>query len=87
MDIWVFGVLLYGLISDQLPFPYADIQIQASNLEVHSNLIMSHPLNFNKKHWKHVSPSLVDLLAGMLHKDPDVRLTIDQVVQHEWLRM
>ena len=24
-DIWAFGVLLYGLVSDQLPFPYADI--------------------------------------------------------------
>ena len=87
MDIWAFGVLLFGLVSDQLPFPYADIQISASNLDVHSKLIMNHPLTFHKKHWKHVSPLLVDLLTGMLEKDPDARLTIDQVVQHEWLQM
>ena len=32
VDIWAFGVLIYGLVFDQLPYPYADIPISTDKL-------------------------------------------------------
>ena len=32
------------------------------------------------------SPSAKDLFLGMVHADPTKRLTIDQVINHEWFK-
>ncbi|XP_024084788.1 peripheral plasma membrane protein CASK isoform X1 [Cimex lectularius] len=77
-DIWSAGVLLHILLSGTLPF------IGTRHRLYHS--ICLGKLHLDSPLWDCISESAKDLVKRMLHVDPHQRITIQEVLNHKWLR-
>ena len=83
-DVWALGVALFKMVTGMYPFERredhsgeARTAVQAVlNRIAHAEFCIPHTL----------SPSLQDLLARMLVKDPGQRMRLDGIVQHPWVR-
>lgn len=73
IDVWALGVTLYCFIFGQCPFT------AATEFELF-DVIPTQPLTFPSE--QHVDPDLKDLLNKLLTKNPDERITLDQVKVH-----
>ena len=74
-DIWALGVLLYKLCTDRYPF-------RAESDGELSALIIKGEVKYDKV----ACEKLKALLIGMLRKNEAERLSVDDVLQSEWLR-
>ena len=102
VDIWSSGIALYIMLSGTLPFNIKknmkknklknlensgndNISLNSSsnnnNYELQYSIINKHP-----KHIEKISDEARDLLHGLLNKDPEQRLTIEQILNHPWLK-
>ena len=78
-DVWSLGVFLYTLLSAHRPFTG----------ETNSELccaIRKGDINLFTGTWQSVSEEAKDLIRKMLVTDPSNRLTIQQVLNHIWIR-
>ena len=76
-DLWSIGVVLYILLSGSPPFYDEDNFIlfeKIKNVEY----------NFHAPIWKSISEEAKDLISRLLVKDPEKRLTPDDVLMHPW---
>ena len=73
-DIWSAGVVLYAMLYGAVPF-------KASNMnELHKQVVKCKPTYKDE-----ISKPALDLLQGILTKDPKKRLTEEQILQHAWM--
>lgn len=90
VDIWAIGVVLYCLVVGTLPFSGKSIvemfDVIRNSEHVVSYLQLLHLLRVNNCVYQNspvipdnLSPSLRDLIRGILVKDPNKRLTMDAV--------
>ena len=98
VDIWSAGIALYIMLSGTLPFNIKKLNKKNKNSENTSSeedISLSHNNNYelqysiinkNPKHIEKISDEARDLLHGLLNKDPNKRLTIDQILNHPWLK-
>ncbi len=75
VDIWAMGVLLYFLLSGNMPFlgeniPRLKEKIIAGNYHMPKSL----------------TPACAELIAGILVKDAEVRYTMDDICSSWWLK-
>ncbi|KAF0749695.1 hypothetical protein AaE_006951 [Aphanomyces astaci] len=78
VDIWACGVTLYMFVYGHLPF-------QADSLPDLYDKIKSHPVAYpTDVNGRLVDADLIDLLKGILHRDPDTRLTTSGIRAHKW---
>ena len=78
-DIWGIGALMTVLLSAKLPFWDDDRKERKRR-------VCFEPLNLEENSLMScLSENAKDIVTGMLKKDPSERLTIDQVLAHEWL--
>ena len=77
-DIWSIGALMTILLSARLPFFDEDRKERKRR-------VCTEPLDLEAcNYMAKLSDSAKDLVTGMLTKDPEQRLNIDQILAHEW---
>ena len=78
-DVWSIGIMLFILLTGKLPF---GVESQPDIIRA----LVSQELLFDANDWEHVSPFALDLVRKMLTFDPERRISIDQVLAHEWFQ-
>ena len=76
IDIWSIGVIIYGLLFGKLPFNGEDEE------ETHYNILNGH---FELYDDRFASSAAKDLIRNLLVIDPTKRLTLDEILKHEFL--
>mmetsp|Transcript_2717 Transcript_2717/g.3852 ORF Transcript_2717/g.3852 Transcript_2717/m.3852 type:complete len:369 (+) Transcript_2717:108-1214(+) len=77
-DIWSIGVILYMLLSSQMPF-YGKRRIHVVEK------IMSGKFDFRGKRWKNASSQAKNLVSSLLQLKPDERPTAEEAQSNLWL--
>lgn len=72
-DIWSCGVILYALLTGNLPFDDENIRRLLSKVKAGMYFIPDH-----------VSPIAKDLIKRMLIIDPEKRITMKEIMRHQW---
>ncbi|XP_033126800.1 calcium/calmodulin-dependent protein kinase kinase 2-like [Anneissia japonica] len=76
LDVWAMGITLFSFVYGKVP--YTDSFI----LGLH-NKIRTQPLSFPDR--PAISQELMDLIERMLEKDPEKRITLPEIKEHEWV--
>ncbi|CAB4406630.1 unnamed protein product [Rhizophagus irregularis] len=77
IDIWALGVTLYCFVFGQCPF------IADTEFELFFNVIPKQPLEFPND--IPITDDLRDLFTKLLEKDPNKRITLEEVKKHPWV--
>jgi serine/threonine-protein kinase TTK/MPS1 len=77
-DIWSLGIILYQMCFDQLPFAAVPLRQR-----MHAIANPNHRIPFPSVH--RAPPSVVDVLKRCLIRDPRRRITIPQLLNHDFM--
>ena len=81
IDVWGLGVILWVMLSRQLPF-------YDSDSDEHVKKVCTQKLSFDlNARTQQFSPLLKNLLSKMFEKNPRKRCSIDEVLAHPWLEL
>lgn len=72
------GVVLYIMMSGQFPFC-------GDTDEAYYKNVLEQELEFPASEWAKVSVDAVDLIKGLLDRDPQTRMRPDEALRHKWL--
>ena len=78
-DVWSIGCITYALLSGALPF---DNQDPKKTIE----FTKEHRLKFDMPCWKNLSVECMDFINCCLLKDHTRRITLSQLLRHQWFR-
>ena len=79
-DIWALGIVLFAMTFNVLPFDTAE----GENENDLFNKILESGLDFDSRD-RVISDGLRDLITAMLDKNPETRISIDQMKHFPWL--
>ncbi|XP_018561131.1 serine/threonine-protein kinase Chk2-like isoform X2 [Anoplophora glabripennis] len=79
VDVWSLGVILFHMLSKELPF-------RAMDKCTLRRLIVTGKYNMRGLPWYEVSPAAKDLIKRMLTIDPKRRITVDGILDHPWIK-
>lgn len=77
--MWALGVVLYILLCGYPPFPTNELRRLCRH-------VIAGKFTFHPKYWAAISFEAKDLIQNLIVVDPQQRFTIDQTLQHSWLR-
>ena len=75
-DIWSLGICLYVMVCGEYPFKGDDVKD-----------FIAHLFNDSFDVPETVTPEFKDLVYKILEKNPNNRLTIEQIKEHKWMHM
>lgn len=76
-DIWALGCIIYELATGQVPF--FDESVNKLMFK-----IINENVNFNKKELSKYSDDFIDLIKGLLEKDPEKRFNWGEIEKHSF---
>jgi len=76
-DLWSLGCIIYALLCSSLPFDH-DSQKETIRMTCEDKV------TFDSPQWKNVSKECMDLITKLLIKNPENRITVDNVLVHPW---
>lgn len=79
VDMWALGCVLYTLLCGFPPFYDESIQVLTEKVACGQYTFLS-------PWWDEISKSAQDLVSHLLTVDPDKRYTIQEFLQHPWIR-
>ena len=85
VDMWAVGCIAFILLGGYLPFDTGDSSDDPHNNKLYA-LIKSGKFEFNEDYWRHVSDEAKGLISGLLTVDPVKRLTVEQALDHPWVK-
>ncbi|CAG0893025.1 unnamed protein product [Darwinula stevensoni] len=77
-DIWSAGVVLYVMVNPSMPFDDSDAKKLLRNQETRN-------WAFRSSVRDRLTPAIKDVVTRMLEPDVTSRITLDQILRHEWL--
>jgi len=85
VDMWAVGCIAFILLGGYLPFDTGDSSTDPHNNKLYA-LIKTGKFEFSEEYWKHVSDEAKGLISGLLTVDPSKRLTVEQALDHSWVK-
>ncbi|XP_060117223.1 ribosomal protein S6 kinase alpha-5 isoform X2 [Heteronotia binoei] len=85
-DLWSLGVILYTMLSGQVPFQSQDKSRTSTNALEIMKKIKRGEFSFGGDAWKDVSQEAKDLIQGLLTVDPNKRIKMTSLRYSEWLQ-
>jgi len=79
VDLWSVGIIAYLLLAGTLPF---DVEDKRDVIEQ----ILHGQLRFTASCWQDISHEAIELITGLLQKQPKDRFTMSQALKHQWFR-
>lgn len=76
VDNWSLGVLLYEFLVGRPPF---ETETQQATVHLIKNVTIQYPTDL-------ISPGARDLISRLLQKDPSQRLSLQQMMEHPWIK-
>ena len=80
VDLFSIGIITYLLVAGFLPFDHESSEKEIARQTVYE------PTPFPSSIWKNISIEAKMFVDNLLDKDPDKRMTIQEVLQHKWLQ-
>ncbi|VDM55126.1 unnamed protein product [Angiostrongylus costaricensis] len=81
-DLWSLGVILFTMLSGQVPFHARSKTESATEI---MQRIRKAQFSFEGEAWRAVSAEAKQLINGLLTVDPKKRLSMQELSQHVWL--
>ena len=75
-DIWALGVTLFYLVTGYYPFE------EDQDLMKLRDMVLNQPVNFDRIK----NDALRDLLKQILEKDHDSRITLEEIMENDWVK-
>ena len=83
IDVWSIGAITYFMCSSKLPFDYITKGLKIKNIVINT---LNDEIKFKEVCWKKFSKEAIQFIKGCMNKKPEKRLTIKEVLEHEWIK-
>ena len=86
IDLWSSGIALYIMLSGSLPFSTNENNEKEGSSIDKKSILRQNIINNNPRPIENISNDARELLKGLLNKNPKLRFTVDDVLNHPWLK-
>ena len=83
IDVWSIGAITYFMCTSKLPFDYVTKGLKVKNIVINT---LNDEIKFKEECWKKYSKEVIHFIKDCMNKNPEKRLTIKEVLEHEWIK-